>query len=46
MKRTLNRLDLAELDTTLGMQTDALVAMYAESAVDEAQDAFAGRRRE
>jgi len=45
MKRTLNRLHVAELETALGLETEALVAMYAEAAIDEAQEAFAGRRR-
>lgn len=36
----MNRVEIA-----LGVETDALVAMYSESAIDEAQRAFAGRRR-
>ena len=44
MKRTLDRLSIAELETALGLETDALVAMYSESAIDEAREAFAGRR--
>ena len=43
MKRTLDRLSIPELETALGMETDALVAMYSESAIDEAQQAFARR---
>ena len=46
MKRTLYRLSIAELETALGLETDALVAMYSESAIDEAREAFAGRRRD
>ena len=46
MKRTLDRLAIAELETALGLETEALVAMYSESAIDEAQKAFAGRRRD
>lgn len=45
MKRTLDRLSLPELETALAMETDALVAMYSESAIDEARQAFAERRR-
>ena len=45
MKRTLDRLSLPELETALALETDALVAMYSESAIDEAQRAFAGRPR-
>ena len=43
MKRTLDRLSIPELETALGMETDALVAMYSESVIDQAQQAFAGR---
>ena len=43
MKRTLDRLSIPELETALGMETDALVAMYSESTIDEAQQAFARR---
>lgn len=45
MKRTLDRLSLPELERALAMETDALVAMYSESAIDEARQAFAGRRQ-
>lgn len=33
------------LEIALAMETDALVAMYSESAIDEARQAFAERRR-
>ena len=45
MKRTVNRLGLADLETALGLETDALVSMYSQSAIDKAQEAFTGRRR-
>ena len=45
MKRTLDRLSIPELETALELETDALVATYSESAIDEARQAFAGRRR-
>ena len=45
MKRTLDRLSLPDLEDALAMETEALVAMYSESAIDEARQAFAGRRR-
>lgn len=43
MRRTLDRLSLPELETALALETDALVAMYSESAIDEARQAFARR---
>lgn len=45
MKRTLDRISVPELETALGLETDALVAMYSESAIDDARQAFAGRPR-
>ena len=42
MEGSLDRLSLPELEHALAMQTDALVAMYSESAIDEARQAFAG----
>ena len=44
MKQTLDRISLDALEATLGYETEALVAMYAEPAVDQAVDAFAKRR--
>ncbi|MFT5174650.1 MAG: enoyl-CoA hydratase/carnithine racemase [Gammaproteobacteria bacterium] len=40
MKRTLDEITLAELEAALTLETDALVAMYAGSAIDDGAKAF------
>ena len=40
MKRTLDHITLGELEAALTLETDALVAMYAGSAIDDAAKAF------
>ena len=46
MKRTLDRINMTELDMALEIETDALAASYSDSAIDEAEEAFAGQRRD
>ena len=46
MKRTLDRINMTELEMALEIETDALAASYSDSAIDEAEEAFAGQRRD